>query len=252
MSHGTAPEGAGKIARRSRNQPSPQALVPAGYRSDRAAAIACMAGMADWRPAAPLLEPLVERVDIGLHLTLTGEAPLTVMPQLASDGRLPSINALIRASRRGELPLDEIEREIDAQFARFRAATGRRPDFVDGHQHFHALPDLREIVLAAHPEVDRLSRDLASSATHLVHTLVEINGAKEAGETCRRIMVLLRNREQIGAYTGTYTVTVSSMGFKDATQTVTIAEATPMRQRFFPACWNTVTKSATDWSSDLM
>jgi len=115
----------------------------------RLSAIACMAGMADWRPSAPLLEPLVERVDIGLHLTLTGEAPLTAMPRLAGDGRLPSINALIRASRRGELPLDEIEREIDAQFARFRAATGRRPDFVDGHQHFHALPDLREIVLAA-------------------------------------------------------------------------------------------------------
>jgi predicted glycoside hydrolase/deacetylase ChbG (UPF0249 family) len=71
------------------------------------------------------------------------------MPHLAAGGRLPSINALIRASRRGDLPLDEIEREIDAQFTRFRTTTGRRPDFVDGHQHFHALPDLREIVLAA-------------------------------------------------------------------------------------------------------
>ncbi len=54
----------------------------------------------------------------------------------------------------------------------------------------------REMVLAAHPEVDRLSRDLASSATHLIHTLVEMDGAAEAGEICRRMMVLLHNRER--------------------------------------------------------
>ena len=54
----------------------------------------------------------------------------------------------------------------------------------------------RETVLAAHPEVDRLSRDLASSATHLIHTLVDMDEAAEAGEICRRMMVLLRNRER--------------------------------------------------------
>lgn len=117
--------------------------------SGRLSATACMTAMPDWPASADLLASLEGRIDIGLHLTLTGETPLTSMPRFAPEGRFPTINALNTAARRGLLPEDEITREIDAQFAAFRSATGRSPDFVDGHQHFHALPGLRAIVLRA-------------------------------------------------------------------------------------------------------
>ncbi|MBN8816200.1 MAG: ChbG/HpnK family deacetylase [Sphingomonas sp.] len=111
-------------------------------------AIGCMTAMPNWRADSRLLNGLPDHVQIGLHLTLTGERPLTAMPRLTPDGVLPTIETLRRSARRGMLPLGEIVAEVVAQFDSFIAAMGRPPAFIDGHQHAHALPDIREIVLA--------------------------------------------------------------------------------------------------------
>jgi predicted glycoside hydrolase/deacetylase ChbG (UPF0249 family) len=110
-------------------------------------ATSCMTLMPGWMEDAALLRGLPRHVAIGLHLTLTGERPLTAMPIFAPDGLLPEIDPLARQAARGRLPLDEIAGEIAAQFDAFFAAMGRVPDFVDGHQHAHALPGIRDIVL---------------------------------------------------------------------------------------------------------
>ncbi len=111
-------------------------------------AISCMAVCPGWAEDADLLATLPPAVEVGLHLVLTGERPLTAMPHLAPGGRLPSINQLARDAGRKAIALDEIAAEITAQFERFVAERGRAPDFVDGHQHCHVLPGIREIVLA--------------------------------------------------------------------------------------------------------
>ena len=110
-------------------------------------ATSCMAVMPGWAADSALLRDVPGHVQIGLHLTLTGERPLTDMPILAPDGVLPEINPLARMASRGRLPLDEIASEVGAQFDAFVAAMGRPPAFVDGHQHSHALRGIREIVL---------------------------------------------------------------------------------------------------------
>lgn len=111
-------------------------------------AISCMAVCAGWARDSSLLRSLPESIEIGLHLVLTGEPPLTPMPELAPDGRLPPINRLAHRAGLKQLPLDEIKREISAQFDRFIDEYGRPPAFVDGHQHAHVLPGIRQIVLA--------------------------------------------------------------------------------------------------------
>lgn len=113
----------------------------------RLSAISCMAAMPDWPASAPLLAPLAGRIDIGIHLTLTGGAALTHMPTLAPNGRLPTLDGLMRRAYAHQLPLDEVRAELAAQLATFTAATGSAPDFVDTHQHFHFFPGLRDIVL---------------------------------------------------------------------------------------------------------
>jgi predicted glycoside hydrolase/deacetylase ChbG (UPF0249 family) len=110
-------------------------------------AISCMAVMPGWPSDAALLRYLPDHVEIGLHLTLTGERPLTAMPRLAPGGHLPGINDLGRLTRAGTAPLDEIAVEVRAQFDSFIQAMGRPPAFVDGHQHAHALNGIRDIVL---------------------------------------------------------------------------------------------------------
>ena len=111
-------------------------------------ATSCMSIMPNWRADSAMLNGVPDTMQIGLHLVLTGEAPVTAMPKLAPGGELPTINPLARDAAAGTLPLDEIRQEIRAQFDRFEEARGRAPDFVDGHQHSHALPGIRDIVLA--------------------------------------------------------------------------------------------------------
>lgn len=111
-------------------------------------ATSCMTTMPGWSADAALLRGLPGSVEVGLHLTLTGERPLTTMPQIAPWGVLPRIDPLTWQAMRGRVPLTEIAGEVAAQFDAFIAAVGRPPDFVDGHQHAHALPGIRDVVLA--------------------------------------------------------------------------------------------------------
>lgn len=113
----------------------------------RLSAISCMTSTPYWAEHAAWLKPLVGKIDIGLHLTLVDETPITAMPHTAPGGKLPSIGTLIVRSYLGLLNLTEIEAETAAQFAAFEQALGVPPTHVDGHLHTHVLPGVRQIVL---------------------------------------------------------------------------------------------------------
>jgi predicted glycoside hydrolase/deacetylase ChbG (UPF0249 family) len=100
-----------------------------------------------------------QKADIGLHLNLTLGRPLAPMPTFAPAGDFPSLKNVIRLAMRGKLPLQEIRDEIDRQLDRFEAVMDRKPDHVDGHQHVHALPGVRDALLEA-----MLARKLAGRA----------------------------------------------------------------------------------------
>jgi predicted glycoside hydrolase/deacetylase ChbG (UPF0249 family) len=114
----------------------------------RISATSAMTNAPAWPVLAGRLAPLAGRTGIGLHLTLTWGAPLGAMPHFAPTGRMPRLGAVIGAALRRRLRLDEIAAEIGRQLDAFRDATGREPDFVDGHQHVHALPGIRQALLA--------------------------------------------------------------------------------------------------------
>lgn len=113
----------------------------------RLSAISCMSVSHHWPEHARWLEPLRGRVDIGLHLTLTGHAPLGPMPRLAPGSALPALGRILADGVRHRLPAAEIAAELERQMERFIEWTGHVPDFIDGHQHVHLLPGVRETVL---------------------------------------------------------------------------------------------------------
>jgi predicted glycoside hydrolase/deacetylase ChbG (UPF0249 family) len=115
----------------------------------RISAISCMTNMPLWHDQAQRLRPLIGRVDIGVHLTLIEEAPLTAMPRTVHAGRMPSLIAAIRGSYLGSLALDEFAGEVAAQCDAFVSALGIPPSHLDGHRHAHVLPGLRDLVLQA-------------------------------------------------------------------------------------------------------
>ena len=88
-------------------------------------------------------------IAVGLHFNLTLGAPLGSMPGLAPDGRLPAIGALVQQALLGRTSSEEVHDEMLRQIARFREVAGCDPDFVDGHQHVHALPGVRAGAIAA-------------------------------------------------------------------------------------------------------
>jgi predicted glycoside hydrolase/deacetylase ChbG (UPF0249 family) len=100
----------------------------------RLSATSCMVVSPDFAGEGPLLKPYLDRADIGLHLTLTLDRPLA---------------GLMRAAYLRRLDSRAIAAEIDGQIESFTRALGRAPDFIDGHQHVHLLPGVREPVLAA-------------------------------------------------------------------------------------------------------
>lgn len=104
--------------------------------------------------AARLAEVATGRAQIGLHLTLTAPfKPLTFgYAPLARDGSFLAVGKLLAASFVTPFDRDAVTREIAAQLDAFVRAFGRPPDYVDGHQHVHLLPGVREALLDVVPQ----------------------------------------------------------------------------------------------------
>ena len=89
------------------------------------------------------------RVAIGLHVTLTTPyRPLSRNFQPVRDGIFLSNRETARHSFLHLLRRETLESEISSQLQEFITAFGRLPDFVDGHQHVHLFPQIREALLS--------------------------------------------------------------------------------------------------------
>jgi chitin disaccharide deacetylase len=91
-----------------------------------------------------------KRALLGLHVTLT--APFTPLTQGFAPlhaGAFPSNLAMLRLGMRRKLDPAALAREIGAQIDRFVQIFHRAPDYLDGHQHVHLFPIVREAFLQA-------------------------------------------------------------------------------------------------------
>lgn len=110
-------------------------LVDAGVVS----ATACMSQGPAWREGAALLKGARRaHLDVGLHFNLTEafEGAFSLpLPRLMA-------LALLRA-----LSPARLQHAVRTQLDAFEAVWGEAPDFVDGHQHVHQLPQVRDALL---------------------------------------------------------------------------------------------------------
>lgn len=102
-----------------------------------------------WPELGARARDLRAHVAVGLHINLTLGAPLGAMPSLAPSGKLPRVGEVTARALRGEIDREEIAAEVLRQLDRFETVCGHPPDFVDGHQHVHALQGLRDGVIDA-------------------------------------------------------------------------------------------------------
>ena len=87
-------------------------------------------------------------IDVGLHLNFTEGRPLAE-PLRGFWPSFPTLPRLMALAHARLLPFDAVASECRSQLAMFRDLAGRYPDFIDGHQHVHHLPIIRDGWLAA-------------------------------------------------------------------------------------------------------
>ena len=136
--------------------------------NDRITAFSCMTASTRWKKAAERINPLFGKIDIGLHFTLTQLAPIEPMPRLAPDGRFPSRGRLYAQAYLRSVDLTEIEAEFRRQIDAFTGATGRVPDFIDGHHHVHQLPGIRDVVARVWGKREGWIRNTATDAASVL------------------------------------------------------------------------------------
>ncbi|KAJ8391739.1 hypothetical protein AAFF_G00086890 [Aldrovandia affinis] len=87
---------------------------------------------------------------IGLHANLSEGVP--VCPNIRSgstllneDGFFHGKTGFRKELQNGQLSMQEVEIELRAQVKLFCELTGHLPHHMDGHQHIHVLPEVREV-----------------------------------------------------------------------------------------------------------
>src|SRR4051812_4906863 len=87
---------------------------------------------------------------IGLHLTFTAPfRPLTAGFTPLAQAAFHPLPAMLRLALLRRLDRAALSGEVEAQLTAFATAFGRAPDFIDGHQHVHLFPQVRDAVLDA-------------------------------------------------------------------------------------------------------
>ncbi|MGF6527611.1 ChbG/HpnK family deacetylase [Variovorax sp. PvP013] len=107
-------------------------------RQGRLGATSCMTTSPRWAESARgLRADAPPTLSTGLHFNLTeghGDAA-------------PTLVAVLRDTYARRLPMADVRERIVCQLDAFEQAMGRAPDFVDGHQHVHQLPGVRDALL---------------------------------------------------------------------------------------------------------
>ncbi|EPG38365.1 ChbG/HpnK family deacetylase [Acinetobacter colistiniresistens] len=102
-------------------------------------ATSCMTQSEHWPIAAQQLKALTAHVEVGLHLNFThafqAETVASPLPML-----------MLKAWTR-QLDAQLIQRSLEQQWNNFITAMGKQPDFIDGHQHIHQFPIIRDVLI---------------------------------------------------------------------------------------------------------
>lgn len=106
---------------------------------ERVHATSALVGSAAWHGGIGFLRRMhAQGLDVGLHLDFT-EHPLA--------GQRLALGSLVLQSHLGQLERATVRREIRAQLDAFEDGVGHAPSFVDGHQHVHQFPVIRDELL---------------------------------------------------------------------------------------------------------
>jgi len=133
------------------NQSISQAIIQL-IEKKRLSATSCMTNAPEWDSQAKWLHAHQDTVDIGLHLNFTEGQPLSTEFSKKYGGRMLPLSKLLISAFLKKLNKKVLLAEIHAQIDSFIDSIGRLPDFIDGHQHTHQFPVIRDALLEAYDQ----------------------------------------------------------------------------------------------------
>lgn len=113
----------------------------------RLTATSCMVNSQHWPEHAKWLRNFKDKVDIGLHFNLTEGMALSQSYIDTYGPEFSSLSKVIAKSVTRCFKRSVIEAELNAQIDRFHEALGFMPNYVDGHQHVHQFPIIRQALI---------------------------------------------------------------------------------------------------------
>lgn len=147
-------------------------------------ATSCMTQSPTWQADAERLKPLQQTLDIGLHFNLTHAFS-------ADTFALPLGQLMLKAWTR-QLSKQAILNSLTQQWDLFVAVMGRQPDYIDGHQHVHQFPVVRQVLVEflAAKQFSGWVRDLShtrpTAGHYLKSKLLGLLGAPALRRLCKQ------------------------------------------------------------------
>ena len=112
-------------------------------------ATSCMTNSPNWKEHAALLKP-IKNIDKGVHLNFTHSMPLSPNLKEKIHTWPSSLLTVIHWLITKKLNSKDIELEIEYQLCEFENCLNQVPDFIDGHQHIHHFPIIRNALLTVY------------------------------------------------------------------------------------------------------
>ena len=144
---------------------------------ERLNSISCLVNMPMWYERSSELLKLPSSCQIGLHLNFTLGQALSAGWRKKVGDEFRGLPYLIRQSYFRRLTYKILMSEIESQLNVFIDTLGRYPDFIDGHQHVHQLPMVRQALLQIYQQ-EKLACYLRHTYNGVRDLFVRVNPTK--------------------------------------------------------------------------
>ena len=118
----------------------------------RISATSCMVNSDAWNDTYSALQVIYPTTYVGLHVNLTHGIALSDSWKNHYGAQFPGLARLLMLAYSRQLNPAVIAAECHAQWDAYSNAMNVMPDFIDGHQHVHQLPLIRDAILSVYAD----------------------------------------------------------------------------------------------------
>lgn len=113
----------------------------------RVSAVSCLVNSEHWQEHAAWLKNYQGEIDIGLHFNLSEGYALSSEYRKRYGARFKPVMQVLAKAHLQQFDQATIEAECSQQLTWFMDALGFLPNHIDGHQHVHQFPLIRDAIL---------------------------------------------------------------------------------------------------------